>query len=291
MPRILDEGWRRTAERLVASTPALDWGRRTVLGSLGLGFPHVREAPDIVYGEHPAHRLDLYFPAGRAPRQPLIFVHGGSWRSGHRSEYRFVGRALASLGHAVAVVGYRLYPQTCFPGFVHDLAQALVFLHAEHARLGWPDEPVYLCGHSAGAHMAALVGMEPAFLAPFGMQPPVAGIIAVSAPYSFVPERDPSLFDVFGRRHDPGAWLPMCPLQCVGAGRPPLLAVHGDADRVVLHAGAQRMVEHCHAAGQRADLMTLRGQGHFQPLFAFHPLMPGHAEVMEAINAFCGVAS
>jgi hypothetical protein len=50
------------------------------------------------------------------------------------------------------------------------------------------------------------------------------------------------------------------------------------------------MVEHCHAVGQRADLMTLRGQGHFQPLFAFHPLMSGYAELMDAISDFCGVA-
>lgn len=288
MPRIPDGSWRRAAERLVASTPALDWGRRGVLGSLALGFDHVNEARGIAYGADPSQALDLYFPAGRTPRHPLLFVHGGSWRSGHRDEYRFVGRSLASRGHAVAVVGYRLFPDTCFPGFVQDVGQALVFLHEQRARLGWPDEPAFLCGHSAGAHIAALVGMEPAFLAPFACHPPVAGIIGISAPYSFVPERDPSLFEVFGPRHSPQAWLPMCPLQCVGSDRPPLLAVHGDNDRVVLYSGAQRMVEQCREAGQRADLLTLRGQGHFQPLFAFHPRMPGHAALMEAIALFCG---
>jgi acetyl esterase/lipase len=288
MPRIPDGGLRRAAERLVASTPALDWGRRGVLGSLGLGFDHVREAHDIRYGPAPSNALDLYFPAGRQPRHPVLFVHGGSWRSGHRQEYRFVGRSLASRGHAVAVVGYRLFPETRFPGFVQDVAEALVFLHENHARLGWPEAPVFLCGHSAGAHIAALVGMEPAFLAPLAARPPVAGMITLSAPFSFVPERDPSLFEVFGLRHSPQAWLPMCPLQCVGPDRPPLLAVHGDADRVVLYSGAERMVAQCREAGQRADLLTLRGQGHFQPLFAFHPRMPGHSELMDALAIFCG---
>ena len=87
----------------------VDAGAQKPIYNAGFGFGHVREVWDLRYGVDRKQQLDLYFPAGRAPLAALAFVHGGGWRTGDKNEYRYLGRALAQRGHAVAVIGYRLF--------------------------------------------------------------------------------------------------------------------------------------------------------------------------------------
>lgn len=273
---------------LLAQSPMVGVTRKSVFVSLAAGFSHVRETRNVAYGSLPQQRMDLYFPAGRAPLAALVFVHGGSWRTGSKDEYRFVGKALAERGYAVAVVGYRLFPKVQFPGFVQDVAQAMVYLHTHNARLGWPAMPFLLCGHSAGAHIVMLAGMDPAFGAAFSPDaPPIAGIIGISGAYSFRPEKDNALMQVFGPREHRQWWMPMCPIDCVGESRPPLLLIHGTQDNTVSVRVAQRMYERARAAGQKVQFESLEGQGHYQPVLAFHPAVPGHKPLMKMIDSFC----
>lgn len=272
----------------LVANPLLDAGRKSVFATLSVGFSHVRETRHVAYGKAPKQRMDLYFPAGRSPQATIAFVHGGSWRTGDKDEYRFVGRALAQRGFAVAVIGYRLYPEVHFPGFVHDVAQACIYLQQNNARLGWPALPLWLCGHSAGAHIAMLVAMEPAFSAAFGASmSPVAGVIGMSGAYSFRPERDRLLLPVFGQRGHAQWHVPMCPIECVGKHQPPLLLIHGSKDATVSVKVAQRMYDKARAEGQSVRFERLEGQGHYQPVFSFHPAVAGHRRLMDSIEDFC----
>lgn len=288
MSHSVSASWQHSLETFLNANPLLDLGRKSLFAGLSVGFGHVRETHDIAYGDHSKQRMDLYFPAGRAPLAALAFVHGGSWRTGDKNEYRFLGRALAQRGYAVAVIGYRLYPQVHFPGFVHDVAQACMYLYAHNARFGWPALPLWLCGHSAGAHIAMLVGLEPVFSAPLaGSMPLVAGVIGISGAYTFRPERDRSLMSVFGPRGHRQWLVPMCPIECVGKDKPPLLLIHGSKDQTIGFNGAQRMHDNARAEGQVVRLVRLEGQGHYQPVFAFHPAAPGHQHLMSVVDAFC----
>jgi acetyl esterase/lipase len=90
---------------------------------------------DIAYGALPRQRLDIYSPAGVVPAggwPVVVFFYGGSWKSGERAQYRFVGAALASRGMLALVADYRLYPDVRFPDFQADNAQALAW-SLEHA--------------------------------------------------------------------------------------------------------------------------------------------------------------
>lgn len=275
-------------ETFLTANPIVNIGRKSLFATLSAGFGHVNETRDVAYGTLPAQRMDLYFPAGRAPMAAIAFVHGGSWRTGDKNEYRYLGRTLAQRGYAVAVIGYRLFPAVQFPGFVHDVAQACIHLHENNARLGWPNGPLWLCGHSAGAHIAMLVALEPAFSAALpGRLPPVAGVIGISGAYSFRPERDRMLMPVFGPRGHQQWLVPMCPIECVGKNKPPLLLIHGSKDNMVSVNVAQRMHDRARAEGQPVQLERLEGQGHFQPVFSFHPAMPGHQRLMAMLDAFC----
>ena len=89
---------------------------------------------DIPYGPGERQVLDVYLPArvlhhwpadANAGAPVVVFFYGGSWQSGERKDYLFVGEALASRGFVAVLPDYRTYPATTFPGFVDDAAQAV----------------------------------------------------------------------------------------------------------------------------------------------------------------------
>src|SRR5271154_5735459 len=116
-------------------------------------FGSYRRHTDLAYGADPQHRLDVYVPSGpaRAPRPMVVFWHGGRWRNGDKSDYRFVGAALAESGYMVAVANYRHYPQVKMPGFMDDAARTAQWAAAHAGDYGADPQRLYLMGHSAGA--------------------------------------------------------------------------------------------------------------------------------------------
>ena len=160
---------------------------------------------DVAYGPGPGQRFDLYQPNGalddadKAAGSPLvIFVYGGSWSMGSRTDYRFAGEALAGQGFTVMVIDYRLYPATRYPGFVQDCAKAVAY-GLEHAHeLGADPRRVFLYGHSAGAYNVAMLALDPRWLRDVGHSPnELAGWVGLAGPYNFLPIVDPGVKLVF----------------------------------------------------------------------------------------------
>src|SRR5689334_22783913 len=136
--------------------------RRNPLGALDSLSPagRVRVLRDLPYGPHGGQGLDLYLPEDGASRSALLFFHGGRWSYGQKEEYSFVARALSARGHAVAVCDYRKYPSVRFPAFVEDGAAATAWAFSTLAQHGIDERLIFLMGHSAGAHIAALATMD-----------------------------------------------------------------------------------------------------------------------------------
>ncbi len=111
---------------------------------------------DAAFGSDPRQRVDLYAPARHSSSQlPIIvFIYGGSWNSGTKSGYAFVGRALASRGFLVAIPDYRLVPQVRYPAFLEDNAAAVHWVRLHAATFGGDPDRLVLAGHSAGAYDA-----------------------------------------------------------------------------------------------------------------------------------------
>jgi acetyl esterase/lipase len=136
-----------------------------VLAGCGLGFvvfaapAQVRVVRDITYatvGER-ALQLDLHLPADVASPPLLVWVHGGAWRQGSRTGVR---TEFVRNGFATASVGYRLSTEARFPAMVHDIKAAIRFLRARAGDYGYRVDRIAIAGDSAGAHLAALVGMS-----------------------------------------------------------------------------------------------------------------------------------
>src|ERR1700689_1831048 len=123
-------------------------------------FGRDRRHRNVRYGPDPRQVLDVYLQhkVSLESRPLVVFWHGGRWRFGDKADYRFVGAALAELGYVAVLPNYRHYPQVKMPGFMDDAARAALWA-AAHAADYQADgaRRLFLMGHSAGAHLAALV--------------------------------------------------------------------------------------------------------------------------------------
>jgi len=111
---------------------------------------------DISYGENPAARLDLFLPEEPSPRLH-VYIHGGYWQAFGKDDFSFMAEGLVKSGLAVAVLGYPLCPTVPLPGVVRHARLALAYLWREAERLGFRREKIQISGHSAGAHLCAML--------------------------------------------------------------------------------------------------------------------------------------
>jgi len=125
----------------------------------------------LAYGSDSLQALDLWVPDGAMPAPLVLFVHGGGWKRGSKSNA--VGRALPghmlAQGYAFASIDYRLVPAATVEQQAADVAAALAYLLKRADALGIDRSRVVLTGHSAGAHLVALVGTDERYLRAVGL--------------------------------------------------------------------------------------------------------------------------
>jgi acetyl esterase/lipase len=139
---------------------------------------------DITYtdGDAPAgdkHKLDLYLPKGQRNFPMLVFIHGGSWRSGDRNLYTVLGNRFAESGIGVAIPSYRLMPKNPHPAQIEDAAAAVAWVYKNLAEYGGDTKRLYIAGHSAGGHLVALLALDDSYLKKHDM--PISAIKGVAA--------------------------------------------------------------------------------------------------------------
>jgi acetyl esterase/lipase len=223
---------------------------------------------DIAYGSGSAHTLDIYAPAPMCENAPVVvFFFGGSWESGDRSMYRFIGAALAKRGAVVIVPDYRLYPEVRFPGFMQDAAAAVAWTIAHAASYGGDPDHLFLMGHSAGAQIATLLALDTEYLSAANVDPKiVAGVIGISGPYDFLPLTDPTLQTIFG---PPEEWPLSQPINYATSRAPPMLLATGTADRTVDPANTTRLAARLRDDGVAVDERHYVGIGHAMTIGTF----------------------
>lgn len=128
-------------------------------------------AQTLSYGSDPAQVLDLWVPNGAKAAPLVLYVHGGGWKRG--SKDTAMGNALpghlVGQGYAFASINYRLVPEATVEQQASDVAQALAFVLARADKLGIDRSKVVITGHSAGAHLVALVGTDEQYLRKEGL--------------------------------------------------------------------------------------------------------------------------
>jgi acetyl esterase/lipase len=243
----------------------------------------------IAYAPGPRHALDVYAPKVARGAPVVVFWYGGGWTRGHRGSYRFVGAALAEAGYVVVVPDYRLYPDVVFPAFVDDGALAVAWATRHAAEFGGDPRKVFLMGHSAGAHLAAMLATSPQRLRDAGVDPAaIRGLIGLSGPYELTPN-SAELHRIFAAPYVPQDWQPA---ERVTEATPPTLLLHGGADNVVWPSHAERFAAALRAHGVPVTLEIYPGRKHADTVgalaLAARGRLPALASIREFIDARSG---
>jgi acetyl esterase/lipase len=180
---------------------------------------------------------------------------------------------------------YRLYPQVRFPAFVEDAAAAVAWARKHAAEFGGDPQRIFLAGHSAGAHMIALLGTDARYLAPHGLHPrDLRGVIGIAGPYDFLPLTADDLIDMFSS--DPALQAQSQPVNFVDGDEPPFLLLHGDSDLLVWNRNSERLKARFDAIGGRAEHRVYPGVGHIRILASlrYPALAPTREHLLDFIE-------
>ncbi|KTW00299.1 alpha/beta hydrolase [Sphingomonas yabuuchiae] len=242
-----------------------------------------RVAEALSYGSDARQRLDIYAPrtAGTGGRPVVVFFYGGSWNSGTRSGYAFVGRALAAQGFVVVIPDYRLVPAIRYPAFVEDGAAAMRWTKGHVAEFGGDPAKLVLMGHSAGAYIAAMLAVDDRWLG--RDRQAVRGLVGLAGPYDFAP------FDVDVSRAAFGAWPrpeETQPVHWAGAGDPPALLLVGADDKTVLPRNSEALAARLQAGGVPVTLRAYPKLGHVGMILSVARPFRGRAPVVADVAAF-----
>ncbi len=148
----------------IAALLALTFLIGVPLSAQRMRTPSPQGTVELSYGDHDRQRLD--FTPAPTPGAPLVlFVHGGGWRRGDKAIAGHMAAHFHGRGYAFAAINYRLVPDARPDQQAADVAAAIARLRGDARRLGLDSDRIMLVGHSAGAHLVALVGTDPSYLA------------------------------------------------------------------------------------------------------------------------------
>jgi len=225
--------------------------------------PNVEVRKDISYtggdlADAAKHKLDLYLPKGKKNFPVMVFLHGGSWRSGDRAMYPVLGNRFARAGVGVAIPSYRLMPDHPHPAQAEDGAAAFAWVYKNIAQYGGDVQRIYLVGHSSGGHVAALLGLDDSYLKKLDVPAAaIHGVAALSGVYdvSHVPE-------FVSQKGAPDA----SPIAIVHANAPPFLISYCQWDYFELPKQARDFTALLKQDFVAAQLLYLPGENHISEL-------------------------
>jgi acetyl esterase/lipase len=178
------------------------------------------------------HKLDLYLPKGEKDFPVVLFVHGGAWQRGDKTflgVYEALGTFLARHGIGTAVINYRLSPAVKHPEHIRDVARAFAWTYKNIASYGGRPDRLFVCGHSSGGHLVALLATDPEWLKAEGLKPDaIRGVIAMSGVYDLSELPAWLLVRTFGAAGD--VLTGASPTRQAREGLPPFLILYADHD-------------------------------------------------------------
>jgi acetyl esterase/lipase len=188
---------------------------------------------NIAYGKQPWQKLDLHTPiiSNKHDIPVLVFFYGGSWDTGKKEQYYFAAAAFAKLGYLVVIPDYIKYPQGKFPEFIQDGAAAISWVKNNINAHGGDASNVFIAGHSAGAHLGALLVSDKAYLQQHGLKPSdINAFAGLAGPYNFTPKR-PEIVLIF---EPVSNYAKMQIPNYIDGDEPSMLLAHGLNDTTVL---------------------------------------------------------
>ncbi len=226
---------------------------------------------DIAYGADPLQHLSFWAPAAKTggPAPLILFVHGGGWKRGDRDNATGQAKVahFPAEGYAFASVNYRLVPDATVEQQAADVASALAYVIAHAGELNIDARRIVLMGHSAGAHLVALVGTDPAYLKAVGLgEEAIAGVVPIDGAAYDVPKQLQIGARIMGETYDqafgtdPARQRMLSPtLQAAAPNAPAFLILHVQRQDGI--AQSRALADALRKAGTRVQVSDFPGTG------------------------------
>lgn len=220
---------------------------------------------ELAYGADPLQRLD-YLPPATSHRAPLfIFIHGGGWAFGDKAMAGHMAVHARAQGYAFASLNYRLVPGANPEQQAQDIAAAIALLVRDADELEIDPGRIILSGHSAGAHLAALLGTDPRYLAAHRLPISILkGVVLLDGAGYDVPSQirrgGPLLRRMYARAfgEDPAFQATVSPtLQAAAPNAGRFLILHITSQPDDSGAQSERLAEALRAAGTQAEVVAI----------------------------------
>ena len=225
-----------------------------------------RHVLDVPYGPHPWQKLDLYLPditPEAATLPTLLFMHGGYWTHGYKDWLGFMAPAFVSMPALFISVDYRLAPESQYPDALDDCLSALTWAYHNVTAYGGNPQKLFVGGHSAGGHLAALMALQPARF--IDLQLPTNVITAcfpVSGVYDLEGDIPQDRLQAFLPRHiNP---VKASPVHQTAGNQTPFFIAVGERDYPVLYEQAFAMETALRRAEGTVELIEIPNSDHFQ---------------------------
>jgi len=228
---------------------------------------------DISYRENCTdvrNLLDVYYSEDtQIQKDVLIFIHGGSWNSGKKETYWWLGKNMAKKNVVAVIINYSLSPEAKYDRMASDCAKAVKWVNDSIGRFGGRRDRIFVMGHSAGGHLAALINNDPRFFTNAGISNPINGLIMNDSfgldmfEYLSVAEQDEHtlwFLDAFTR--DQETWKVASPMYYLENVRKPFLIVVGEKTYPAIKLQSKRLYDELRAANKPTEYNTIKGKKH-----------------------------
>lgn len=254
------------------------------VANMPVAFSNATRHANIAYGPKKWQRLDIYTPKKIESSAPvLVFFYGGRWTFGNKEQYAFAALPFVEKGYIVAIPDYSKYPDVKFPAFVEDAALATAWIYDHIEKYRGDKRRLYLSGHSSGAHIAALVAVDPRYLKKEGKDRAiVTAFSGLAGPYDFIPEDD-DLKDIFG---PPENYPQMQVPTFIDGQQPPMQLLHGADDKDVIQRNLNRLRDKIEEKGGIVETKIYPGIDHKEIVGALSWVWQNKAPVRDDMIEF-----
>jgi acetyl esterase/lipase len=224
---------------------------------------------DIAYGDEVWQKLDIYVPTEAKSSFPVVmFFYGGGWSYGEKKEYAFVANSLAKHGFITVIPDYVKYPQAKFPAFEEDAATASKWVYENIEKYQGQKNNLHLLGHSAGAHIAAILIADKHYLKQVGLTSQIFNsFVGLAGPYNFTPAEE-KYQKIFG---SPAEYPKMQVSNFIDGDEPPMLLLHGADDNLVGKFNLDKLEKSIKDKGGKVETVILPDIGHYLIIGQFSP--------------------
>jgi len=257
----------------------------------------VKTAKNINYAGNAEEKntLNIFYKNDSIKNKPvLIFIHGGSWSSGKKETYWWLGRNFARKGVVTVIINYPLAPNARYEKMADDCALAVKWVKNNIANYNASAEKIFVMGHSAGAHLAELINADPKYFMHAGIKNPIKGMI-LNDPFGLdifeyltEAEKDDYYYDFLRTFTDqPAVWKLASPLDYVKNIKNPHLLFYGSKTYPAIKIQAPRLYKKLKDNNIPVELKEIKGKSHVpmisQMIFGGNNL---YKDIIEFINKF-----